>query len=239
MSDLAHKFASQIDPTFRRGRTQAGMAVGLAATLGRFLPLKGGAYLLKRGKSRATIDEVVGVALPGETTIREFSHVRHVPDASYYYQVVPVGPGGVEAVAGSYGVVGVAFGSTSQAASPPPAAPRELRVAAIAGGKFRLRWVAGIASGRPAVTTYAVYGDAGTGTMDYATPIATVKAASGVASIQGLQTEAYTHGLVVRFGVRARAGSIEEANTVVVSATADAEGPADGVVQAAVFGADE
>jgi hypothetical protein len=69
-------------------------------------------------------------------------------------------------------------------------------------------------------TRFNVFSDAGTGTMDWDTP---------VAQMHGLiyLSAAFAHDTVVQFGVRAVSPDGDsELNTVTVSGTADAQGPA-------------
>jgi hypothetical protein len=195
--DLVEKFLSHFDPA-RRGFTDAGMANGVSAVGGWFFPRITGGYNLKRGTSRDDVSVVVGTAQPGATTIAEFAHAARDPSETYHYAVVPIGPGGVEAVVPDSDIVTVA------AVEPAPDAPQRLACKPIAGGKFRLTWHYATMPNRTAATAFVIYSDNGTGTMDYATPLDVI-AAVGTRPYSW-ESAAFAHGTTVQFVVRSRAG---------------------------------
>ena len=121
-----------------------------------------------------------------------------------------------------------------------PAPPRLVEVEAIEDGKIEVRWLYdphfeqnGPGAGQEA----RVYWDAGTGTIDWSAPVATV-AMNGPTSATryAWQTGPLIHGQTYRFAVRAATAAypagIETQNTDVHPATADAMAPAATVLSA-------
>lgn len=104
-----------------------------------------------------------------------------------------------------------------------PAAPVGLLVTAIAAGALRVEWTWPYVRG-PVPTGFRVYGDAGTGTVDYATVLADVAyggpLAPGRATLAGL-----VDGTTYRLAVRAYNSVGAETNGVVAPATANATPP--------------
>lgn len=104
-----------------------------------------------------------------------------------------------------------------------PAAPAGLVATPIAGGAVRVEWAWPYARG-PYPSGFRVYGDAGTGTVDYATVLADeaflAPGLPGRATLTGL-----AGGTTYAFGVRAYNAAGLEANTSVASATSDATPP--------------
>jgi hypothetical protein len=106
-----------------------------------------------------------------------------------------------------------------------PMPPSGLRAFATPGGGIRVEWCYPLTRGPKAPTGFNVYLGTG-GSPSYAVPIATVLYSAGlfnmfVANIAGL-----SDGTTYPVGVRAYNGSGEEQNTIAVSVTADAIGPA-------------
>lgn len=245
--DLAIKWLEHHDP-IHDGWTDLGIVTGACAFCGQLFPLLAGGYLLRRGVQasggRILNPVVVGVAEEDAVEIRQAAWVEQTPDEVYYYQCVPVGPGGVEAVIPTKdpGIVKVRIDADGEAPSPVPPAPRALRVAPIAGGVLRLAWEWWPSTQYMPAATFRVYHDGGTGTMNYGAPImaVTVRRSVGGGGHYVVETDAFAHGTTVQIAVRARsAAGQEEANPVIVSAVADAQGPAAHQVADCTYGADE
>jgi hypothetical protein len=236
MAAIITQFARFYDPV-RIGLGDVGL--GMAATRGQWMPLHRGAHLLKRGTTEAAIDQVVGATGPRSSVVTEFPFMGHTPSQQYYYQVVPINPGGVEAVVPVRSSTGVRSGIDGQAVSPVPPPPRDLAAAAIAGGRLRITWSAQADPKRVDVRQFAIYGDAGTGTIDYASPLATVSAGRLPRNYAWV-SDAFAHGTAVKIAVRSRTlAGVEETNTTYATATADALGPSGTTVTSVELLADE
>src|SRR6185312_8953875 len=121
---------------------------------------------------------------------------------SYYYRVRNKNGNGVPT---AYDAVKTAF-TLGAAPSPPDA----LVAQALNGDLVSLSWLASPTAG---ITGYHLY--ASTGVLSYAVPYATIAAGT-----TGYVTPALSTGTVYRFGLRAYACGVEEANTnVIASAT--------------------
>ena len=108
---------------------------------------------------------------------------------------------------------------------PRPNGPSCVQVAASAGGCFILRWTYAWLDEEVPPNEFRIYSDGGTGTMNYVSPIATVAHRVGKADFQHTSAP-FAHGTTVRWGGRAAAASgLEEENSAVVTARADATGP--------------
>ncbi|MFH1725254.1 MAG: fibronectin type III domain-containing protein, partial [Elusimicrobiota bacterium] len=94
-----------------------------------------------------------------------------------------------------------------------PIAPSGLSAASLAGGRIALFWNM---SPSELVTEYRIYYDSGTGTVDYATPLATVSS-----TVTAYTTDVLVSSPAYTFSLRAynRCG-VEEPNTIVVAAAA-------------------
>lgn len=201
-------------------------ANGMALTLGTWWTRRAGGYNLYRGTSGPnSIDyrTPVGAASPtaaAPAQIRNFPGFSLAPNEAYVFALRAVGPGGAEeknttlVVSLSTDAAGVPMG-----AAPNP--PISLQAAVKPGGRAYLQWGQSPAGEQPRAARWNVYHDAGTGTVNYAAPLATVTSPRHL-------TATYTDGLVVRFAVRAvsREG-VEEKNTRSVVVTIDAAGPPD------------
>ncbi len=123
------------------------------------------------------------------------------------------------------------------------AAPRLVEVEAIEGGKIEIRWLYdphfeqnGPGAGQEA----RVYWDAGTGTMDWSAPLATVAMGGPISATRYTwQTVPLAHGQTYSFAVRAATAAhpagIETQNTDEHSATADTSVPDAAVLAARVI----
>jgi hypothetical protein len=120
----------------------------------------------------------------------------------------------------------IVLNTAGQDASAHPNVPQGVSATAGAGGKITVGWAYEPTGQGAAPATFRVYGDGGTGTMQYSSASATVTAGAGAAAY------AWTSGALVnaksyKWAVRARTtGGIEDGNTMVVSAAADSQSPA-------------
>ena len=105
-----------------------------------------------------------------------------------------------------------------------PNAPGHVGIRPLAGGKFRLRWIYNPADQQVSPSGFRIYADTGSG-FDYTTPTATVGYSGAYA--HSWDSDAYSHGSLVRFVIRAYSDSGGETqNSRHVAATADDTGPA-------------
>jgi hypothetical protein len=105
-----------------------------------------------------------------------------------------------------------------------PPAPTGLRAFALAGGTIRVEWSYPTVRGPKTPTGFHVY--IGIGAPNYATPAATVLFSIGIAGSFVSNLTSLTDETTYTIGVRAFNAVAEEPNTVTVSATAEAVGPA-------------
>jgi hypothetical protein len=106
-----------------------------------------------------------------------------------------------------------------------PAPPSGLRAFALAGGSMRVEWYYRPISGATAPSGFHVY--TGTAGMpSYTIPAATTLVSTRIANSFVANMRGFTDGTTYAVGVRAFNGTAEETNTVTVSVTAIATGPA-------------
>lgn len=141
-------------------------------------------------------------------------------DTTYQFALRAVGRGGVEETNQTVALLVRTDGDgVPGGAAPNP--PVRLQAVAVSGGRIVLHWRHERAGEQAAPATWRIYHDNGTGTMDYGTPLASIRG-------RRYRTSAYADGTVVQFAVRAvSAGDVEEQNTNTVTATADDSGPPD------------
>lgn len=199
-------------------------ANGMGSTLGECWCRPAGGYLLYRGDP-GSIDyrTPVGATSPTSATPSRIGHYPTFPlrpDTEYAFAVRAVGRGGAEEL-NTRQVLLIRTDSEGEPIGLAPNPPIGVSALPQAGGKFLLRWRVSTIGEQTKAAAWNVYHDAGSGTIDYDTPI-------GSATSHKFLTAAYTDALTVRFAVRAasRAG-VEELNTHWVEATADAGGPLD------------
>jgi hypothetical protein len=104
-----------------------------------------------------------------------------------------------------------------------PNAPTDLRVENAAGGKLVLKWRYVTLNEEIKPLGFHIYVNSGAG-FDYGSIAGTVRYSRQLD--YSWMSEAFAHGQLVSFVVRAYAAAGDEKNTSAVSGTADAEGPA-------------
>ena len=220
---LLQHWLDHYDP-IHRGFTPKGIANGVCATCGFFFPRIRGGYTLYRGAGgEVDYDMAVGASGPTDsipTRIRNFPTYPLSAATAYSFGLRAISPGGAEEENIDL-VAHLTTGGDSVPADPVPNPPIRLSAVPVAGGNIRLRWYYEPAGEGAPVYQYNVYHDNGGGSINYVTPLATTRQRSYL-------TAAYSHGIAVKFTVRAesRAGD-EETNTNEATATADAQGPPD------------
>lgn len=238
---LLQRWLAHYDPA-GRGWSAMGIAAGAHAVGG--LGWIGGARtLLFRGATRATIDRThpVGVAPSSESSIAVRADIE-LADGTHYFQAIPYGPGGVAAVVNASRPQIVAVVIDGGVVDPKPEPVRQLRATPEAGGEVTVGWTFLHSAGRVVPDEFAVFTDAGGGTIDYETPVAVVArrlSASGEGEY-AWRSEAFADGLAVKWAVRSRiTDGADDGSTTEVTCTADASAPTAGAVTAATLGEDE
>jgi hypothetical protein len=226
MPDLLGKWLRHYDP-IHRGWTPVGIANGVSATSGFFFPRVAGGYNLYRGVGGlAAVDfsDPVGAASGAATSVRNFSWRGHASSTAYVYALRAVGAGGVEAMHDE-AFAGVAFDAGGNWLGPLANAVVGLRVEALSGGRFAVRWGYDSANEGAAAESFRVYHDNGMGTVDFGTVLGTVTRRVGAVHHEFV-TGAYGHGARVLFAVRSvTGGGVEELSTAAVMGVALADGP--------------
>ncbi len=223
--DLLDKWLAHYDP-IHRGFTPDGIANGLTATAGWFFPRIKGGYNLRRavGRKPTAADPVVGAAGYDAATIGNFAWQGHSASTTYFYRVNAIGPGGVEEL-GIDTVVRVEFDAAGALVAPRPNPPTNLRLDLEAGGVFRLGWTYSEAGQEIAPSSFRVYHDNGTGTVDYGTVIATVSFVARKFHYAYVSA-GFADGVKRAWSVRSvSAAGTDDGNTDAVVGTADALGP--------------
>ncbi len=225
-SDLLTKWLVHYDP-IHRGYAPNGIANGVTATGGWTFPRVGGGYNLYRGvgsSEAVDFDHPVGAAGGGASSVMNFSWRPHAASTRYCYRVKSIGGGGVESAASVPAAV-AEFDALGALVGLRPNGPTGFLVRPVAGGKFGLRWVYVSRFEEAAPDHFAVFHDGGTGSVDYATVVATVPHRSGRAHY-GYTSAAFAHDARRVWGVRAvTAGGVDDGNVTVAFAWADAAAP--------------
>ncbi len=124
-----------------------------------------------------------------------------------------------------------------------PAEPRNVKVDPIAGGKLRVSWLYTPwqeQNGPGAAHEGRIYGDGGTGTMDFSSPVATVAMSNPTEEDSfswdsGVLSDGTFYGYVVRVATAAHPGGIETQNTDVHYGTPDSDVPTTPVLDAKII----
>jgi len=223
--DLLAKWLTWYDP-IHRGWTPQGIANGVCMTSGFSFPRIRGGYNLRRavGEVPSETSAIVGAAGADATTIRTFPWISHSPATNYTCRLTAIGGGGVENITDEVTAV-VPFDSEGHWVGLKPNAPTDLRVTAVSGGKFLLRWIYTRAGEQVEPAQFRIYNDGGSGAVNYETAVAMVTYGRGRFHYEALSS-AFNDGVRVRWSVRAvSAAGVEEENLNVVEQWADAQSP--------------
>jgi hypothetical protein len=105
-----------------------------------------------------------------------------------------------------------------------PGFPTGLRALPVAGGNIKVEWsYANLARRAQTPTGFHVY--VGVGSLDYASPVASVAYTSSIMSSFTTVLTGLTSGTTYTIGVRAYNATAEEPNTMTIACTSDAIGP--------------
>ncbi|NLX12491.1 MAG: hypothetical protein GXY44_02410 [Phycisphaerales bacterium] len=224
-NDLLQYWLRHYDP-IHRGWTPKGIANGLCSTEGFFFPRIAGGYNLFRavGRVPADCDPIVGAAGHDAVTIRTFPWIRHAASTVYMWRLAAIGGGGVGNCTDEASTT-TAFDEAGRWVGCRPNAPADLRVTALSGGRFLLRWTYTEEGQQVEPLIFHIYHDGGRGTMDYETPV-------GVVDYRRRQwhyaftTAGFDHDTRVRWAVRAvSASGVEERNVLTVAGRAERQAP--------------
>ena len=226
MSDLLDKYRDHYDALYL-GMTRPGLANGMHATLGQMFPRAGGGYNLYRGANspdQIDWDDPVGAAGRDAENVRNFADRPHDTNKVYHYAVRAISPGGVEQDRDG-DPAGLRFDVSGQALLPPVHPPDELQCDPVAGGKFRLRWHYHATRRDQAPSGFRIYGDGGTGTVDYDAVVTTVPFEFWRRHYEYV-TASFAQGTDVLWAVRTvNSAGQEERNTGAVLGKADQDDP--------------
>ena len=222
------RWLAHYDPlTF--GATRMGL-LGSVLAQGKGPGMPGGLTVLFRGSASDAIDTdtPVGAAGPESASITVRPGVE-VAAGTHFFQAIPYGPGGFPAVVGSPPQIVEVIYDEFGAVLPLPPGPRHLRVAAIAGGRFKLQWSYLQEPSRPRAARFNVYSDGGGGTVDYENAVGTLTVSLRLnGEYAWIDETGYADGTAVKFGVRSEtADDREEENTNVATGIADDQAPAE------------
>lgn len=221
MSELLNKWLRHYDP-IHRGWTPAGIANGVCTTCGYSFPRIRGGYNLRRSPGPAAL--VVGSAGADAAEIRTFPWIGHDALTDYTYRLTAVNGGGVENSI-EQSVAFASFDSQGAWCGAWPNPPGDLRVRALAGGRFEVCWTYTAKGQQAEPVEFRVYSDGGRGTVDYTLPAGVVAYRRG--RLQFTYTSSgFADGVKVWWAVRACSDTGEERNDTRVSCRADAAGPA-------------
>lgn len=223
--DLLPKWLNHYDPV-HRGWTPVGIAHGVCATHGFFFPRIRGGYILRRCRdgSSAPVDEIVGSTGADAEMVHTFPWVVHEAGGTYMYRLSAINGGGCASESPAVAIVG--FDVSGAWVGNKPNAPADLRVTALAGGRFRLAWTSNDNDQPVAPAHFHVYHDGGSGVIDYGTIAGVVAYVPGRFHFH-YDSDAFAHGTRVRWAVRAvNADGLEDHNTHWALAVANAHVPA-------------
>jgi hypothetical protein len=179
-------------------------------------------YRIYSNQGVGDVDYATPVASVGKTTFAWTSAALAYP-ATHIYAVRAFNSYGEEPNCDVRGVLILNAGGLD--ATQRPNTPVGIQASASASGKVTLTWAYDPAGAGLVATSFKVYGDGGSGTVNYASAAATITAAGGPASY-AWTSAALTHGTTYRWGVRARSTSgIEDGNSIAASAVADSSAP--------------
>lgn len=196
---------------------------------GRFwVRIMGGHNLRRSTTSRIPqlFDPIIGTCDGPRATLTTNWLVGHAASSRYLYRVTSVGGGGVEDD-GRNAVREVETDADTKLTGALPNRIADLAIEPQSDGTYVLRWTYCATAQAIAPTTFRIYSDSGTGTMDYVTPI------SSVAYVSGVPTYTYTTPVLAgatdtlcKFVIRAEAASgAREQNELVVASTARTTAP--------------
>lgn len=222
---LLTRWLEHYDP-IHRGWTPAGIANAACTRAGFAFGRIAGGYNLMRseGTAPSVADAIeVGATSPTAATPTEIKNFPTYPfpaSSTCWCWVRALSPGGAADVA-SVQAVRIDTDGAGDPETLTPNPPYRLSARAVADGKIRLTWEHNAAGEQIRPFQWNIYHDDGGGTIDYETPLATIKGRTYL-------TAAYSHDTTVQFAVRAESrDGAEEQNTDSVSATAVADGPDD------------
>jgi hypothetical protein len=225
-SDLLTKWLSFFKP-LALGQFGNARANGMALSCGQFWVRARGGYNLYRwcgDRYTAEPGRIVGAAGGDLASVATFPYVGHDPGTRYWYLVRAVGAGGVSEM-NCRQVVRVELDEAGELVGPQPNSPESLATSASSGGRIELGWRYNPAGQEAAPVAFDVFGDGGTGSMAWETPIDSVEYRVGMVDYSWI-SEPFAHDTRAQFAVRARSGAgVRERNERTAMAWARSLGP--------------
>lgn len=152
------------------------------------------------------------------------AHIEHERSTDYYYAVrYACGTGQQEL--GTLAVVRLSLDGDGRQRAPQPNQVCDLYAEAVNDGKIRIGWWYWPLGQRVQPDHFSVFGDGGSGSIDYETPLATFEYQG--AGFYSYLSEAGNDQQTYRFSVRAvAAGDSDDGSTAYVATVVDLSGPA-------------
>lgn len=165
-----------------RSKTDRGLRYALGGGMGLRCKQNRGVLLLRRWTGnkypQPFCPAVVGHALRPATTVSERAGAGHSPNTVYWYRVDIVSPGGIVALTAPEQIKCAVWDNSGWVGAIPNL-PLNLVARQVAGPKVALSWLYNRASQQDAPQRFDIFSDAGTGTMDWSTIVASVNYVAG------------------------------------------------------------
>lgn len=237
--ELLTKWLDFIDP-LAMGQFANARANGLALTCGQFWVRTGGGYNLYRWTgNRLPVDpgSMVGAAGSGAVSVGNFPYIVHDNSTCYWYVLRAVGGGGVEEQNCSQ-VVRVALDDAGDLIGPQPNEPESVAARPLSGGRVGLGWRYNALGQEVAPAVFEIFGDGGTGVMDWDSPIGSVGYRRGKVDYEWT-SEPFADGSRWQMAVRGKSeAGTSERNERTVVVWAAAAGPEPVPILVAELGAE-
>jgi len=204
------------------GDSPNGVKLGMVLTGGDFWPRQQGCHTVYRGQDGNMDYDTIQAVMAVDAAEVSIANQNLPADTIWHYLRRQVSDCGRESADSPACVVVIDENGDMVGQTPNP--PVSLSIAGLSGGRFQLRWRYSKISQQIAPTGFHIYLDSGSG-FDFDTPHATV--AYSKTYEYSWTSGSLTHGQRYRFVVRSyRQGAGEDQNQRIVSAVADAQGPA-------------
>lgn len=220
-----------MDAVFQRfrhqeGRFSMGRHLCLGLTWGRFWTLRQGCSNLYRGRGHIDDIDFERILAVGPSTgkIDLPGCLSHEPETDYFYAIRRVSGTGKQE-RGTEAMVKLGLDENGQQKLSRPNCVRDLRAQPAVGGRIQLRWWYWPVGQRSEPDYFAVYGDGGSGNINYDKALAQVQYRGvyfySYLSEPGMDAQTY------RFSVRTVAtNGTDDGNMFLVEAVVDLSGPA-------------
>ena len=219
-----------MDLSFFNGLTEGdfGNALPLRLSLaeGDFWTRRLGCHAVYRGKGNiANIDfEQIVIAVTNGGLLTLPDYITHEPGNDYYYAVRRISQTGKQEK-GTVAIVRLALDNEGKRRGNRPNKIRQLKAETIHEGRIRLCWFYWPMGAEAVPDNFAVYGDSGSGTINYENSLCEIPYKSGCYFYQFL-SEPGNHGQWLRFSVRSVSSEgQDDGNMAFVEAVVNSLGP--------------